>query len=475
MISLSDYRDEIADVAAECGINWQKVSDTDMVPEKFYNKNVPVLDDKYEGRCSYIVKQWGDGRYSISFHSHKYHGQRSRWVSGQAIDPSKIKRNPQKLLTDAQRDARDREYRAKVYMLYQNHLKSAEKVKSSQYLERKKITEIVKHFDLRTSTDDAVLGRRARHDSRRFISYPIFNARGECVGFQRIYEGEKGDKRQTKAKESGDYTGAYAVIGQLPESHLRPQISAISSEECSENVERPRIYVTEGFATAASVFLATNVVTVIATSANNIKLVCQNLAKRYPDAEIVICADNDNNGPLKGNTGIYTAIEASWETGVGYLVPPTETKADFNDWHCASGLDTLTAFFANSSPNFSPKKYSSYLAELLRFCYPQKIPELAKKLAHCLKVGLWFSPEAFHLLMRNTLLQRYEEGIIKACVSRVLAAQKARARKFCSISDESVSRKISLETALEESTGHWVINIDAINTIVDALETGAIV
>lgn len=54
-----------------------------------------------------------------------------------------------------------------------------------------------------------------------------------------------------------------------------------------------KIYICEGYATAASIHEATNTPTVVAFNANNLIHVTKIFRNKYPNAEIIICADND--------------------------------------------------------------------------------------------------------------------------------------------------------------------------------------
>ena len=55
------------------------------------------------------------------------------------------------------------------------------------------------------------------------------------------------------------------------------------------------LYVAEGFATAATVHEATGSAVAVAFNANNLKPVAIALRAKFPNLEIVICADDDHH------------------------------------------------------------------------------------------------------------------------------------------------------------------------------------
>lgn len=80
-----------------------------------------------------------------------------------------------------------------------------------------------------------------------------------------------------------------------------------------------RILIAEGMATAATLFEATGQATAAAFNCGNLAPVARALRAKFPQAELVICADNDINTP--GNPGLSAAIEAAKATGALLAVP----------------------------------------------------------------------------------------------------------------------------------------------------------
>ena len=53
------------------------------------------------------------------------------------------------------------------------------------------------------------------------------------------------------------------------------------------------VYIVEGCATGANIYQATGTAVAVAFDAGNLKPVALNLKQKFPDAELIICADND--------------------------------------------------------------------------------------------------------------------------------------------------------------------------------------
>lgn len=132
--------------------------------------------------------------------------------------------------------------------------------------------------------------------------------------------------------------------------------------------------VTEGFATAISLFEATGVSTAIAFDANSVPKVGEALYKQYRKrVQLIYCADDDwiqkckecnaytpvaepnckhcGKPHGKQNAGITRAAEAALATNGQYITPqfkdprPDDKKGptDFNDLHCLEGLNAVRA------------------------------------------------------------------------------------------------------------------------------------
>ncbi len=110
-----------------------------------------------------------------------------------------------------------------------------------------------------------------------------------------------------------------------------------------------KIYIAEGFATAATIYECSQVPTVCAFDAGNLLPVAEVIRKKYPDAQIIFCADNDS---IKGHrVGEVKAKQAAFAIS-GSVVLPTfknlEGKpTDFNDLFIMEGKDEVLSQLQN--------------------------------------------------------------------------------------------------------------------------------
>jgi putative DNA primase/helicase len=81
----------------------------------------------------------------------------------------------------------------------------------------------------------------------------------------------------------------------------------------------------EGYATAASIFEATEYATAVAFSAGNLEPVALALRAKFPDTRIVLCADNDVGTP--GNPGLTAATRAAAIVRGAVAVPSFEERS----------------------------------------------------------------------------------------------------------------------------------------------------
>lgn len=176
----------------------------------------------------------------------------------------------------------------------------------SPYLTRKK----VRAFGLRFAKGGTVV-------------VPMRTIRGEMVGLQWI--GADGSKRFLTGTAKA---GAMHVLGELPGNGSVP------------------IVIAEGYATAASIHMADGWPVVVAWDAGTLLSVACDLREAYPQASILIAADDDHGTP--GNPGRTRAEEAAERVGGQWCVPvfaggPLEGCTDFNDLHVREGLDAVRA------------------------------------------------------------------------------------------------------------------------------------
>lgn len=121
-----------------------------------------------------------------------------------------------------------------------------------------------------------------------------------------------------------------------------------------KDLSQGEIILAEGYATGASLHMATEKPVAVAFDAGNLEPVAKKLREKFPNAAITICADNDHKhtrrtpeGVEPWNKGVELAQRASQEVG-GKVVAPIFTDeerakglTDFNDLHQSRGLDEV--------------------------------------------------------------------------------------------------------------------------------------
>ncbi|EOU7569346.1 toprim domain-containing protein, partial [Escherichia coli] len=109
------------------------------------------------------------------------------------------------------------------------------------------------------------------------------------------------------------------------------------------------VLIAEGLATALSVHLMRpDALAVAAIDAGNLLPVAEVMRRKYPQAQIIIAADNDHHQNGEANTGREAAEKAALSVAGWVALPPTDYKADWNDHHQQNGLEVATAAFNDS-------------------------------------------------------------------------------------------------------------------------------
>ncbi|HFW3113003.1 TPA: DUF927 domain-containing protein [Salmonella enterica subsp. diarizonae serovar 61:r:-] len=146
----------------------------------------------------------------------------------------------------------------------------------------------------------------------------------------------------------GTVTGAQTIT---PEGDKRlvagtVKKGAFFTVNASDNPQT--VIIGEGLATVLSVHLMRpDAMAVAAIDAGNLLPVATVMRRKYPDAQIIIAADNDIR-PGESNTGKDAAEKAAKSISGWMTLPPGEHKADWNDFHQLHGLDAATAAFNDS-------------------------------------------------------------------------------------------------------------------------------
>jgi putative DNA primase/helicase len=180
-----------------------------------------------------------------------------------------------------------------------------------------------------TDAARAHCGRLSPTLSGPLLVIPMRNAAGELRSLQFITA--DGTKRPLTG---GEKQGCYYLIGNL-DSAAHGGI----------------LIVCEGFATGASIYEATGQPLAVAFDSGNLEPVAKSLRKLYPDAALIVAADDDHQ--TAGNPGRMAAAGAAKAVG-GIVVVPMfpadrpDKATDFNDLHQLAGLDAAKVCFAGA-------------------------------------------------------------------------------------------------------------------------------
>lgn len=115
---------------------------------------------------------------------------------------------------------------------------------------------------------------------------------------------------------------------------------------CYATIGKPgeKIFIAEGYATAATIHEATGEAVVVAFDAGNLEPVARAMREKFADLEIIITADNDR--ATKGNPGLTQGAQAAAAVGGRMIYPDFADEApgsDFNDLAISSGYEAVMA------------------------------------------------------------------------------------------------------------------------------------
>lgn len=113
------------------------------------------------------------------------------------------------------------------------------------------------------------------------------------------------------------------------------------------------ILIAEGFATGASLHEATGHAVAVAFNAGNLGPVAKALRVKFPDARLVVCADDDAG--TEGNPGLTKAKEAAQSVGGHVAIPEfgkdrSPKQTDFNDMVQAVGVEAVRTAIERAQP-----------------------------------------------------------------------------------------------------------------------------
>jgi len=179
-----------------------------------------------------------------------------------------------------------------------------------------------------------------------WLLVPVRDCQGHLLSLQRISP----DGRTKRFLAGSRTVGGYFAIGPIQALNGSPL----------------RICIAEGYATGASLHLTSNYPVAVAFSAGNLLLVAKALREKFPQAQLILCADDDWQTP--GNPGLRLATEAARAVD-GWLAVPAfglgraEGDTDFNDLHRSQGLEAVRGALESAHPS-APAAPPAELARL---------------------------------------------------------------------------------------------------------------
>ncbi|MBP7645982.1 MAG: DUF927 domain-containing protein [Comamonas sp.] len=170
-----------------------------------------------------------------------------------------------------------------------------------------------------------VQGFGVRYTSDGWLLVPVRDAQGRLWNVQRIAPQRPADGPDKLFLKGGRKSGLWHVVGSLQGAAA--------------------VLVAEGYATAASLHMATGWPVVVAFDAGNLLHVAKAVRALLPDALLLVCGDDDaaTEARTGRNTGRLKAEAAARAVHAGVVLPAAlpEGGSDFNDMHQAHGLQAV--------------------------------------------------------------------------------------------------------------------------------------
>lgn len=299
---------------------------------------VPTKEDS-DGKQSGVYRGYLDGRPAGWYQNHRASEGKVNWTSTGSFtwDPNDAIR--QKALQAQKRWDRERKELADFDRMGKNLTRQWEKMPAPgddhRYLLRKGVP----------ATDGV------RQDKYGNLVIPLSNTHGNIRSLQYIDpDGKK------NLKKDAEKSGNFFVVG----GALVPGM--------------PVLYA-EGYATAASLNMATGLPVVMTVDAGNMVTVSQKLKETHPGVPHIIMGEDDFT--RKDNKGLLKAEEAARNIGGVYVIPAftdseraqafaeTASFSDFNDIHASRGLDAVRDQLAPVLDPLIPGWRDSFVQETL--------------------------------------------------------------------------------------------------------------
>mgnify|MGYP003617972871 CR=1 FL=1 len=187
-----------------------------------------------------------------------------------------------------------------------------------------------------------------------------------------------------------DVAGTLHSLQTIDASGQKRFLSGAKVQGCYHAIGQPEgcMVVCEGFATGASIHMATGQAVACAMNAGGLQAVAMALHAKYPSLQIVIAADDDH--ATEGNPGMAAASQAALSVGGMVAVPLFDANrpakaTDFNDLHQLQGLEAVKVCVATAQPVESdwPEPFDAEAIPTAwpEDCLPPGMAEAAKAIA----------------------------------------------------------------------------------------------
>lgn len=304
---------EISDIAASVGVDFPATYPNITFPCRLNSALTKSIDSNSDGRVGVIAEtrytRLGAEYPFLVFRSFRNSGETVTWSGFDAVRGVKTAS-----LSDEDRLAAEKK-RESARIQRETKARAAAKEKSTKalakwrlmpvatneqisYLNKKQITAITRVVSIRYGFD-ALCGE--------FIAHPLFSWDGNQVGYERISIEDSSNKA---VSGGAGCDGVY--FGFIQGDQNQPAV------------------ITEGFADAATIHLATGATVFVAISASNIRRIAELL--HADGVDYYVATDNDK----AGDNSVYSINVPT----LAFARAPMGHK-DWNDYHCSQGLDSV--------------------------------------------------------------------------------------------------------------------------------------
>jgi putative DNA primase/helicase len=304
-----------------------------------------------------------------------------------------------------------------------------------------------------------VQGFGVRYSARGAMAIPLLDVHGTVHGLQLIYpRGHEAVKRLERDKD-------FWPTGLVKQGHF----FLIGSPAASRV-----LLLAEGYATGATLHMATGLPVAIAFDAGNLLHVAKAIAARYTSTKILVCADDDYlikcrhcgaltgtadancshcGGELRaGNAGQLGADAAALAVGGSWVAPwfntprPRDSKGptDFNDLHVLEGLHVVRA---QIEARISALQWAAHPATgAVAPPAPPGEGEGDSGAAMYVITSVQQLTERFHLVyeMRETVFDAREHKLVPLGSQRNICATRQLHRQWMESLDKKIARVIEI-------------------------------